>query len=619
MPSSNAGLVQPVPAEDPSGGVGPPDRGIGAPNRGPSSRAVEVDRRWRRAVWWVHGRIFWRWWGIAEASFLAGSYLTFLILFAEPALWPAGWRPPWVAHPLVLEIGPRSSLFLLPLVPLAGAVVDGALALQQPPGLVPRRGLRVLRFACASLPLLNLYVFPLWRLLVQRRPPWAFMPEPPRHPLSPGAAVQPSAGWWLRVRSLHRLMGSGWLLAWLAVSFLVPLWWTICLTAALEAQGRRILLTSFVAGLHLAAALAVFLSLRPQLPTLSRGSALAARVVPWLWLLPVPACLFGLVGLELAKLSPQGSSLIGEIYGWRDQLGQRADWRAVQTAVHRRWRGLPFWRRWFDRAGEQRTPVAAKADRQLQAFYRLKTLLLVLDVAAAVVVVAVFGQHLPAVRAAYAGLILGALILSVALLGIGLLVQALALVARLARAWELQQRLDRRPWGRYLLLTQLAVLAGLGLGHWLVYEQAQLLLLLCLGTVLVTLLAVLLGMALSLGGPPRDTDPLDLLWALAFLAMALAGALAPLDENIHSGLRRLLLFAVWTVPVWHLALVGAVGGWLLRPYRWRDLFSSRLSRATYLGLTGLALVAVLPLGGWVIPLVIAKRGHRRTERSGGVG
>lgn len=577
---------------------------------GEPDRAAGIDHRWRRATWRVHERIWWRWWNVADASYLTGAFFIVLSMFAEPALWPLEWAPPVPLQAVLLDLGPPVSLALLLLLPLAGWVLDGALALQDPPGVVPRRWLRGVRFLGATLPLVNLYAGPLWRRLAEERPAWAFTAELV-HPLvlRPVGGPRPAVGWLSPRRAWHRrFVGSGWPLVALVMTLLPPLWWTVSLAAA-HAAGDRLALLLFVASLHVAAALALHGSLRPRLTTLSGGQALGARLLPWLCLLPLPLNLAGFLGLELARLSPGQTTAIDGIYRQREQMSQQPSWREVQAAVHQSWRRLPWWRRRFGRAGDQPAPVAGKAIRQRQAFYRLKTLLLVLDVAALVVMLARLAERWPAATPACGAVLRGAVVLSISLGAIGLLVQGVALGARLTRSWDLARRLDRRPWGRYLLLTQLAVLAGIDAGHWLAHGQVEVLLWFSLSSTVVAMLAVPFNILLSLGGPPRDNDPLVLLWPILFVVLGLAGALSLVDEEIRTDLRRLLCIALALLPLWHLGLAATAGSWMLDPYRWRDLLARQLPREVCRRLVFLGFVVCLPFGGALLPGAIVLGGR----------
>jgi hypothetical protein len=60
-------------------------------------------------------------------------------------------------------------------------------------------------------------------------------------------------------------------------------------------------------------------------------------------------------------------------------------------------------------------------------------------------------------------------------------------------------------------------------------------------------------------------------------------------------------------PLWSLILFLQFGGWLLRPFTWRDAFDTRLAVHQRLVLGAVALTAALPLGGLAIPFWIHVR------------
>ncbi len=196
-----------------------------------------------------------------------------------------------------------------------------------------------------------------------------------------------------------------------------------------------------------------------------------------------------------------------------------------------------------------------------------------------------------------------------------MLAQLPGLVAWLIRAREVMLVLDQHPYGRYLLLTQVAFLAGMMVGWLLVEESGDL-----FGWLLVeesrnllgflSLVAALCGMVsmlflLPIGASSRRWEMhLSFLWPSLFLALTGMGAAMLLDEGVNEVFMQLLRVCVWLTPLWAVLLGVTRAGWLLRPYGWRQLLSDQLPRRVRTSLVFLLLTAALPLGGLAIPLWI---------------
>jgi hypothetical protein len=555
-------------------------------------RASHIRRRCNRAWLNAMGRGFWEHWSPEDSAFLGGMYATVVILFLEPALWSDGWP----TYMIGVQIPDRLALSLLVTLPFNGWLVDRFLSSKTPGEVCLPGWLLGLRWLSACLPLAGLYAISTWRAVLERTMP-ARKFHAPVLDLSSGRSRIPEGGRW---RGLYR---SGFFFGWIATGILPLLAWAVWLaqTKVLGPDRRPVIFGACIF-LHLVSSLSMarYFRRERQSPILDRWRRSLLSISPILWLLAVPGMVLGFALFLLAK--PPLKSLTWLVYASRTSAKRDSLWRELQGGLRQQWERKPWYIQWSRPAGLSRDEGTGSAEAQVIAFRRLKTLLLTLDSAALVVVLPTGAARvaLPSLLWTAAGL---------ACLGL-ILQQIAALSARLLRI-SLAQRFSRHPYGRYLLLTQAAFLAGLyeaALGTTGQVEQLGLLLCYCGALcVVASVLFLLLPAAASPNGPDMT------LWSILFLSLTAWGGLIALDGRADQPSLATLRVLIALTPLWSFGLFFAFGGWLLRPFSWRHILDRTLPRRLRSLLAVMALIAALPLGGLAIPFLIFAR-HRVLPR-----
>jgi hypothetical protein len=267
---------------------------------------------------------------------------------------------------------------------------------------------------------------------------------------------------------------------------------------------------------------------------------------------------------------------------------------------------MPWFSQWRRPAGLTRSEGQGRKDQEIIALYRLKTLLLVLESMSLTVLL----FRIPSLRVVLSTGLRPAFWTAVALAGTGAMIQTVGLLARLFRAPRLSEHLSRHPYGRYLLLTQAAFLAGTYGGVVLMQasiEQFGMLLCLCMA-LCTTFTAFLLILPISVSKPDMT------LWGLLYLALLALGGLIGLEgEGWRSNLLSFFLLSAALSPLWSLGLAFALGGWLVRPFSLRHVFDRRLPRRFRMALGFTIVSAALPFGSLAVPFWIYAR-HRLWPR-----
>jgi hypothetical protein len=567
-------------------------------------------------------RYKWEAWDLGECSFLASLLLSVPLLLIEPALLPGHPVPPPVSLP------DSVALRLLLLLPVHGLLLERILARGNQPApvpAVPARWLRGCRLLLSSVPVLGLFVPPLWRWLLAAGPSWAFRRTPAARaldlrPLAQGQAaaaaeVPTAAGGWTRgpqPLGRQRVAGLPAASALMAITVALPLAWAAWLggSVARGGGGYRIAAVAACAALHVtvaACATHYFWGRR-------RGAALpgwrgwAWRWLPVLSLVPLAGVLLGLWLLETQEGG--AGSLVRTAYDRRWSAGRLPLWAPLEEALRQRWRARPWWRRFLRPTGLEHPATAGRAEKGLLALHRYKGLATFFDGVALAWALALLARLDPARTAAIASILNGLWLGSLILASAGLAERGLLLGSRLARATDLVDRLDRHPYGRALLVPYSALAAGVLSGQLLAAGREKdlmrwLSLVAALGIMvgaLVLMLQSVLPGGRTLRVESRDTLPRTLfLLALLLLEMVLA-----LSGGAHRVAIGLAVAAVLS-PMGS-ALCGlAWGRWLLSPFAIRDLLSADLRPRLRWLLAALAASAVLPLGGLAAPLWVLVR------------
>lgn len=553
-----------------------------------TSRAEEVHRRWRRTSLDVMGRSSWGGWTPEDATFIVSLVSAVVLLLLEPALWFRDWPPPFIGDRVLDWLAPS---FLA--MPLQGWLLDRFLSAKTPAARAMPRWLLIVRFVAGSFPLFSFALLPAWRMLLERRPRWAFQGHRP----GPSLSLSPSPS---RSRSPGRLLHlytSGIFAVWMALGFALPLLWAIWLAH----RARPSVIVAVCALLHLA----VFITSRFQAARLRQTwSGPLPGVLPWLALLPFPGPMASTLALVILQTGGSTNTLIWSAWAQRSSAERLQLWRQFQDTLRTRRRAASWFQQWRRPRLRDRPVQAGELDRDLLSFYRRKTALLLLEGGTLVAGLAILVERFPRLGSAVNAALHFATFFAVALASNGLMIWSGAAVARLLRLSGLAKS-DLVIFGRYLLLTPLAFLAGSQAGFaWVAGRQVELGLLIGYGGALVAMLGCLFFV-------PTTTKTHSLgtfvRWSLAFLALALAGIPIGLNERFGGWPGRILGGVALLTPVWSLLLFRRFGHWLARPFLWRDLSDPRLSRRVRAVLMFLRWTALLPGGGLAVPAWIALR------------
>lgn len=553
-----------------------------------ATRAEEVYRRWRRTALDVMGRSSWAGWTTEDGAFVVSLVSAMMLLLLEPALWFHEWPPPFLGDRVLSWMAPS---FLA--MPFQGWLLDRFLSAKTPAERAMPRWLLIVRFVAGSFPLFSFALLPAWRMLLERRPRWAFQGHRPRPSLclsrSPSESRSPG-------RLLH-LYTSGVFGVWMALGFALPLLWA----AWLARTAQPPMIVAICALLHLV----VFTASRfhaTRFRQIWRGPL--PGVLPWLALLPFPGPMASALSLVILETGRNTNTLTWSAWARRSTADRLPRWQQLQGALRSRWSAAPWFQQWRRPRLTDRPVRAGELDRDLLSFYRRKTALLLLEGGALVSGLTTLVELFPRLSSAINATFRFTTFFVVALAGIGLIIWSGAAATRLLRLPGLAGS-NVGALGRYLLLTSLAFLAGSQAGLlWVEGRQVELGLLVGYSGALLAILAWLFFIPTAAKAHGLGTSAL---WSLAFLALALVGIPIGLNERFGGWPGRILAGAALLTPVWSLLLFRRFGHWLARPFLWRDLSDLQLSSRVRTALVFLKWTAILPGGGLAIPAWIALR------------
>ena len=548
-------------------------------------RAARVRRRFKTGRLDAMGRGFWEHWRPEDGSLLVGMFSTLTLLLLEPALWMDNWPE----EAIRFRVPGPVAISLLLVLPFNGWFFDRFLSSKTPEDANFPRWLLGLRLLASSLPLFSLHALSLWRVFLERRAPTELStaPRAVSLDLSKARGRLPLG---LQSRALYR---SGFFFGWMVTSSLPVLVWALWLAGARELGAwHRPLIVGACTLLHVTACLCMAQYLRREIWKFSvcgwrRALLLTA---PFLWLFAVPGMVAGFAVFMFANLSQ--TSLSWKTHASRTGVNRDPLWQGIQGRLQQRWGAMPWFFQWRRPAGLIRSEGQGRKDAEIMAFYRLKTFLLALE-----------SMSLTILLSPILGLFRPVLWTAGSLAGLGAMIQMVGLLARLFRVPRLGENLGRHPYGRYLLLTQTAFLAGTYGGAALMQASIeQFGLLLCLCMALCAMLTVFFFL-FPAGASPKGSDMG--LWGLLYLALAaLGGVIALQGEAWRASLLSSLRISAALSPFWSLGLFLALGGWLLRPFSWRHVFDRRFPPGFRMTLAFMTLTAALPLGGLAIPFWI---------------
>jgi hypothetical protein len=564
-------------------------------------RAARVRRRFKTGRLDAMGRGFWENWHPEDGSFLVGMFSTVTLLLLEPSLWMDNWP----GEAIRLRISGPVALSLLLVLPFNGWFLSRFLSSKTPGGIRVPRWLRGLRFLALSLPLFGLPVISLWKAFLER--------SATRGPTTASRVVSLDLAnphrrlpYGLRFRTLYR---SGFFFGWIVISFLPVLAWALWLAGARElGNWHRPMILGACVLLHLTACLFMAQHIRIEI---RKSSVFAWRralllIAPLFWLMALPGMAAGFALFVFAN--PSRTSLSWKTHASRTGVDRDPLWQGIQGRLQQQWETRPWFTQWRRPAGLTRSEGPGRKDEAIISLYRLKTLLLALESMSLTVVL----FRIPSLRVALSLGLRPVLWTAAVLAGTGALIQIAGLLARLFRVPRLGEKLNRHPYGRYLFLTQTAFLAGTYGGAALSQVSIeQFGFLLCLSAALCGLMTVIF-LLLPTGASPKGPDMV--LWGLLYLAISAVGGVIALEgEDWRTSLLSFFRISTALSPLWSFGLLLALGGWLLRPFSWRDVADWKLPSGFRATLAFVILVAVLPLGGLAVPFWIYAR-HRLWPR-----
>jgi hypothetical protein len=160
---------------------------------------------------------------------------------------------------------------------------------------------------------------------------------------------------------------------------------------------------------------------------------------------------------------------------------------------------------------------------------------------------------------------------------------------------------------RFLVLTCGALVLGCSTGYYLGEGDRQsagvwLALPIALFLSFIAFGVMLRPACQSLPGAERYLDPTArLIWLLAPTALGAAGVVLATGGKMAQAMSDLVTYSAALTPLAHPILALTLGGWLLRPFTFRDLALRSLPSRRRWTLRLLAATLVLPLGGLAIP------------------
>jgi hypothetical protein len=547
---------------------------------GAADRSFELTRRWRRVWRDPRTQAFWKNLSHRDVSYLVGMLSWFVLLLIESPLWFPGGRPPF---PFVAG---RWIVALTLLAPVQGWLLDQYIELKTS-GLhsVPI-GWRMFRLALASFPLFGLYTLPVWRQILSLRSGWIVSKARRR---GADLVLHRPAGT-VSARVVRVLLSSAGFPVLIVVIHLgLPMLWACWLSA--QPVGPGLLPLCGVLHLSVAACFAhVFQGAFSRVDRRSWQRSLL-QGLPVLFLLGLPGMMVGFLAfLAVNPLVSRDRSLVWSAYARRSSVQTEHEPLGIQDWLPR---GEKRWNRRRNRR-PPRPPEKGQADGNRRAFYRLKTFLLSVDgLTLAWIVLAVQPSQERIDQ------VFRVMQLAAGLAILGLLLQAAGLLGRLFGGSQVSRLLEDHPYGHFLFVSQAALIAGLAVGAAIGFGQLD-----DAGKLLSQLsaLATVVSGILLMIGRPRPSA----LWALLFLVLILAGVPVAVADDLSPFLPWMASGAVLI----NLAVGIAFGGWLLRPFGWRHVLAPGIPLRERWALAFLALTAVLPFGGLLVPCWILLR-HRR--------
>lgn len=550
----------------------------------PGTRAAEVWRRHHSTSRDIGGRRAWAHMTFETVTFVVGATLLLLQMLLEPALWCA---PPWRGS---RELWGKIALGLFVLAPISGVLLEHYLARRTPPRLALRPGLHLAFWLLGALPLVGFFLLPLPRSWMTGASNWMLRPVDARLDLdAPPDPLPRNAPWsWAYV--------SGACGIWLtAFGVLLPVAGCLWLVAV----GERKVIFVVCAVLHLALAVSLAIHAESDL-RFTRQSRRQLWLVSILCLLPLPVSFLAMITLFWigAEASHQ-KTLTSSVYAQGRSVRRRSQWLDLRLALREWWQAGSWTERWIRPQGLELPQRDGKAETARRTWMRAKALLFPLEASLAIGwLVAFYGSKPDADYNPIRDPMLRSWLLITSLLAaLGLLQAAIGSLARLLRLRD-PILLGPPETGLYLFVTQagltFALLAGPLAAHGRFRDLA-------LVAALFAALAAMLFVPLKLLGHLAFQSSLSAATLAVWPAILLLLALSPLALALWPGLAPAALGLALLTPAVDFVIGTRAIPWLIYPSRPMDALDRDLEVGTRIRLAFTMLIALLPLGGILLP------------------
>ncbi len=458
-----------------------------------------------------------------------------------------------------------------------------------------------LRRLLSGVPVLGLCVIPLWRVLWNRKPAWAYRRRTPRLVFQDGPSDPAS-----RLSRGGAMLHSATFIPWILVSNLLALRAVLTwlneperstATSLLVVQG--ICGTLRIGGMICSVA---YVRLRSREGALWGKRKWGLLVCSGAWLLPQ-----SLFPLPLAALL-----LSGERWGAvvEDLRTRSAPERDADQVIGSRFLVINQ---------HLRNVALDQATLKALGLYREKTFLLMTEVASILMLVLPLRARFPWMN--LPGCLVALIVLSTLLsLPMGAVLYVWSFLRRVSGSAEQVRHQAEHPFARYLLLTSMAVVGGANIGVLAGARELS-----RLGTFLFWIGAYgsAIGFGTAFWGLLKTNEKSLIVWPTLFLSIGMTGHQMRQGSFDINGLgfsrhhvenaAQFHLFKFYLMVPLVLILTVVVGlyrcRWLLRPFRVKDIFNPILSARVRRQLAFLVVTACLPLGGVLVPVWIRLRGR----------
>ncbi len=461
-----------------------------SPEASESSRLLAIYRRWLRAQ---RLRSVWAWHRLTQPGEKVFGFLSvavFLFIPVDEALWRYRGPFPWTV--LAPRSGTALAVVFLCVCATNGILLHVYLSRRTADEKDWPLGLLALRAFAGGLPLLGLHLVPFWLRLPEKSS------KPAQDTVSEGdleGRTRSVLGW----ARWTDLAEAPWLLPWMFGSGFAVLLVGGCWLAkqATLNPGGYIRLALFSVALHLIIFTALRAPFRKEAThqRLPGWSSFTFKVLPILWLLPVPylPLLAMLLQLMFDRESASWKCVISRVWVRDKEAGRLSFWLRLEDRLLLAWSAVSSRQRWrspphkIDRGIE-----VGREERQILRLYDLASYSLGFDAAAlAWALVWWAGRH-PDWSRGLTRTLWTVLAASIILLAAGLCAGAAHLFLLLLRSPGRLRVLDRHPYATYLAKTQLCLLWGwfMGMVLWTSSSEDAARLLVATGMLLIVLKSI---------------------------------------------------------------------------------------------------------------------------------